>query len=121
MTHELCLEGNILFIFSGSSTAPNIIELEKKALIFLFTNIQRNHHIKGFVTLCTDSKILEEDFLKARAGFSEEIDWEDCDDWINLVSSNNFKVKFLLRNYLLGADKLAKEGRSRPTLLHAWC
>lgn len=92
------LKGNLIFIFSGPSTASTIIELERKVLTFLFKNIQRNPHIRGFVTLCTDSKLPEDAYFKSKAGFSDNLEWEECEDSDNLISCNNFKVQFLFRN-----------------------
>ena len=66
------LEGNLLFIFSGPSHAKSPLEAEREALIFLFLRIKENLALSGFYTLCTDSKILEEIFLKDRAGYREE-------------------------------------------------
>lgn len=45
---------------------PRLFESEREAVLFLYS-----HDIRGHVTIYTDSKLLEEIFLKEKAEFKE--------------------------------------------------
>lgn len=59
--------GNMFFISSGPCATHNPLGVEKKALLFLFHRIISNSSISGFYTMYTNSKILEECYIKRRA------------------------------------------------------
>lgn len=52
------LEGNLIFIFSGPSSANNPLETEREALLFLFQKFKEIPQVNGVFTLYIDSRIL---------------------------------------------------------------
>ena len=66
------LKGNLLFIFFGQGHARSPLEAKMEALLFLFLKIKENSQLSRIYTICTDSKLLEEIFIKGSDGYSEE-------------------------------------------------
>lgn len=117
----LDLEGNIIFIFLGPTNASSPLEAEKQALTFLYSHTSANQSLKGYFTFYSDSKYLQESFLKERSGIIEEELFESCKEWKSLILNSLYKIKFLSREKLVGANKLAKEGRETPSMIYACC
>ncbi|WOH15395.1 hypothetical protein DCAR_0934933 [Daucus carota subsp. sativus] len=115
------LEDNLIFIFSSPGKANSPLEAEREALLFLYTQIIQSSQLHGIFTLCTNSKVLEKQFLKARAGYKEEESLNILEDWENLVKDKRFKIQFVFRDKLIGADSLAKDGGKRKKMMQAWC
>lgn len=115
------LEGNLVYIFYGPCLANSPLEAEREALLFLFQRIKENSNLQDIFTLCTDSKVLEDIFIKERVGFREEDKLDFNKDMQDLINDKRFRIQFIYREFLTGADHLAKDGGLRNKMLQAWC
>lgn len=114
-------EDNLLFIFSGPTQAWCPLEAERNAVLFIFDRVERNSKHKGMVTICTDSVLLVNQFQKERAGFKGESFLKKHKYWDSMVSNHCFRLSYVPRDVLSGADELAKQGMVRSKVLFAWC
>lgn len=110
-----------MFIFSGPTQAWCHLEAKRNAVLFLFSSIVKNSKYKGRTTICTDNLLLVNHFQKERAGYKRESLLEEHRQWDSLVSNHCFRLSYVPRDALIGADDLAKQGMVRSKVLFAWC
>ena len=110
-------EGNLLFIFSGPSSAISPKESEREAILFVFKSFISHRSVQSRLQIKTDCLSLVEEFQSQRAGNTKKLDNRDR---LNLVSNNFLKLVYA-RDNINSANELAVQGRQRTLILHAWC
>lgn len=109
-------QGNLLFLFSGPSTAKSAFDCELDAMIFLVRNIFKSPWRLSKCVLYTDSVELVRTLKDIKFKL---LDKEE--DVRNLLRSCKVEFKKIDRILNCEADKLAKQGRLREKILFAWC
>lgn len=111
-------EGNILFIFSGPSSANSPREAEREAILFVYNAFASQRIIQGRLQINTDCIFLVEEFLKQRAG---NFKIAGSDSWIKIIQNPDIKLSYSPRYKILAAHDLAVQGANRGNMVHAWC
>lgn len=109
------------FLFSGPQFVWNPYEAELNAILFLVGKIKQNLSIQGTVTFYTDSLLLVDCYQKMKVGIRCDIPVAFDDKWMEFIKDPTFRLDFMSRANLRGADDLAKKGRERSSILWAWC
>ena len=111
-------EKNLIFVFSGPSSASSPRDSEKEAILFLFKIFHSQKTIQGRLQINTDCITIVEEFQRQRAGLGKI---PESQDWATLINSPGYTLRYTPREHLVGAHELAKSGAKRNNMLHAWC
>ena len=109
---------SLLFIFSGPISATSPREAKREAIVHVYKAFSTQRTIQGRLQINTDCISLVEEFQKQSAGL---LKLEGSEYWLQMVQNMNIKLKYISREYLLGAHDLAKQGAKRVASLRAWC
>ncbi|WOG81935.1 hypothetical protein DCAR_0101093 [Daucus carota subsp. sativus] len=111
-------EKNLIFVFSGPSSASSPRDSEKEAILFLFQIFHSQKAIQGRLQINTDCITIVEEFQRQRAGLGKI---PESQEWATLINSPGFTLRYTPREHLVGAHELANSGAKRNNMLHAWC
>lgn len=106
--------GDICFLYSGNTIATNPLQAETNSLVFLLQQIVKKINYGMNVVVFTDSKELWSRIHKYRAG---HIDCVQFAEGVELNLYNHINVEYVERKHSLGADYLAKQGASKPSVI----
>ncbi|KAK1377085.1 Chlororespiratory reduction 4 [Heracleum sosnowskyi] len=109
-------QGNLLFFFSGPSTAKTAFDCEYEAMIFLVKSICHSPWRLSRCLIYTDSAELVGNLQNVKFNFLRK----EEDDIQYFLSTSKFEFKKVDRILNWEADKRAKQGRSREKNLFAW-
>ena len=109
---------NLILVFSGSSSASSPRDSEKEAILFLFKTFHSQKTVQGRLQINTDCISIVDEFQRQRGGLSKI---PESQDWVTLINSPGYTLKYIPREHLVGAHDLASSGASRIAMLHAWC
>lgn len=60
-------------------------------------------------------------FSKNRVGIFQSNNLLEDEEWYNLVKDPLIKISYVKKDFLKGADALAKEGKARAGVCSSWC
>ena len=107
-------EKNTIFIFSGPVSSDSALEAEWQALKFTVQAFGKSPYKDRSLIIYSDCSRLVCKYLEITT-------LQGAEESLNLLVQNlSIKVKLIHRDLNQKADKLAKEGASRPSLIHLW-
>lgn len=65
--------------------------------------------------------ILVDVFSKNRVGIYQSNSLVEDEDWYSMVRNSMIKISYVNRDFLKGADSLAKEGKNKAGMYLSWC
>lgn len=109
--------GELIFIFSGPSLATTLLMAETHALVYMIENISSRINKSNKVLIHTDSYTLWDTVIKFRTGLTTT----SLVGLYNLIKDNgHIKIEYINRLYTVGADDLAKQGSTKPSMVMGW-
>lgn len=112
---------NIIFNFSGCSKALNPLLAEKEAILQLHSHFRSSHLKNCSLQIYSDSMTLVDIALKNRGGLFNINPVVEDSAWFAFVKDHNTRISYVGRDFLKGADMLAKQGKNSGKSFLIWC
>lgn len=112
---------NIIFSFSCSIKATNPLLAEREAMLFLWSSFKSSSLNGRNLQLYTDSMTLVDIASKNKGGIYNVNVLVENGPWLDMISDHKIKIAYASRDFLRGADSLAKQGKDSGESRVIWC